>query len=134
MIIFPLPCPFVIRHPSRSPSSGPPTRHGIVWARRTHAVTVPTDTIPTITRGFVTSWGPMGRGSAQPSLYGILREALGRRNAWDLIEIWWSSGVRGWSRIAAWEGTKLMLRQVMEPGLLGQTREDLCSIPFGLSI
>ena len=50
MIIFPLSRPFVIRHPSSAPPSGPPARHAIVRTGRTHAIAVHTGAIPNITR------------------------------------------------------------------------------------
>lgn len=83
MVIFPLSRPLVIRHPGRASPSGPPTRNAIVWAGRTHAITVCTSVIPGIARRFVTSRCPVGWGGSQPSLssrYRILREALGRRH------------------------------------------------------
>ena len=40
-----------------------------------------------------------------------------------------------WSGVATREGAKLVLRYVVEPGLLlRQTRKDLCCITFRLSI
>ena len=67
------------------------------------------------------------------SRHRILRETLGRRHEWDLIEIRRSPGVCRWSRVAARKGSKLMLRYVVEPGLLCQTRKDLRSIAVRLS-
>jgi len=49
MIIFSLPCPLIIRHPSRTPPSGPPARDGIVLRGGTHAVAVYTSAVPTLT-------------------------------------------------------------------------------------
>lgn len=73
---------------------------------------------------------------ASLSRYLILRKGL-RTHDRNLVEIRWSPRVRRWPRIAAWEGSELVLRHMVESRLLlGQAGEQLCSssITFRLSV
>lgn len=134
MVIFSLSRPLIVRYSRCAASSCPSTRYRVMWARGSSTLAIRVLAARFAGRS-ITSWRSVGwRGPQSPlPWHRILGDGL--RYDRKLIKIWGSPRMRGRSRIATGERTKLVLRYMVKSRLLSQAGKNLCCcrIAFGLS-